>query len=71
MKNNRKAYELFMQLPADERKKISTEYDILSVEKTFYHEFEWCNRFHKDFGGSFWNWLWMTKFKEQEKKNDI
>ena len=35
MINNRKAYKIFMNLPAKNRKKLSVEYEIESVENYF------------------------------------
>ena len=56
MINNKKAYKIFMDLSAKNRKKLSVEYEIESVEKLFYDDFKWSRRFHITHGGSFWNW---------------
>tara|TARA_R100001594_G_scaffold34008_2_gene62804 strand:- start:6526 stop:6741 length:216 start_codon:yes stop_codon:yes gene_type:complete len=71
MINNRKAYKIFMNLPAKNRKKLSVEYEIESVEKLFYDDFKWARRFHITHGGSFWNWLWMCHFKEKQKRRTL
>lgn len=66
MITSRKAHELFLELSKEEKKKLSVEYNILSVEKVFGQDFEWCQEFHETHGGSFWNWLWQTKFKDKK-----
>tara|TARA_R100001126_G_scaffold99716_2_gene75914 strand:+ start:176 stop:499 length:324 start_codon:yes stop_codon:yes gene_type:complete len=57
MKNNKKAYRIYMALSAECRKILSLEYQIEKVENT--ENKKWNNRFLYNF----WNWLWMTKFK--------
>lgn len=67
MITNEKARKLFEELSEKEKDKLWAEYGILSIEKVFGHDFEWCQEFHNTHGGSFWNWLWQTKFKDKEK----
>ena len=64
MKNNRIAYKIYMTLSSDERKKLSNEHQIEEIDNM--ENMSWLNRFGK-FYGSFWNWLWMTKFKKKYK----
>jgi hypothetical protein len=65
MKNNRIAYKIYMTLSSDERKKLSNEHQIEEIDNM--ENMSWLNRFGK-FYGSFWNWLWMTKFKKKYKE---
>ena len=67
MKNNRKAYRIYMALSPESRKILSFEYEIEKVENT--ENKKWNNRFLHNF----WNWLWMNKFKHapQDKTMDL
>ena len=67
MKNNRKAYRIYMALSPESRKTLSFEYEIEKVENT--ENKKWNNRFLFNF----WNWLWMKKFKHapQDKTMDL
>ena len=60
MKNNRKAYRIYMALSPESRKTLSFEYEIEKVENT--ENKKWNNRFLFNF----WNWLWMKKFKKDK-----
>ena len=64
MKNNRKAYQIFMKLPKEERKKLHVEHEIEEIDNM--DNKSWLCRFGR-WSGSFWNWLWMTKFKNANK----
>jgi hypothetical protein len=67
MKNNKKAYRIFMALSPESRKILSFEYDIEKVDNT--ENRKWNNRFLYNF----WNWLWMKKFKHapQDKTMEL
>jgi hypothetical protein len=58
MKNNRKSYRIFRALSKPAQNILKLEYEICKVEN--YENKKWNNRFQ-----SFWNWLWMTKFKKR------
>jgi|TARA_R100000388_G_C7173530_1_gene125108 hypothetical protein len=58
MKNNRKSYRIFKALSKPAQNILKLEYEICKVEN--YENKKWNNRFQ-----SFWNWLWMTKFKKR------
>ena len=68
MKNNKKAYELFMQLSPEKRKKLSVDWEIEEIDNM--DDQSWMNRFGRWFG-SFWNWLWMKHFKTKYKDLDM
>ena len=67
MKNNRKAYRIYMALSPECRKILSYDYEIEKVDNT--ENKKWNNRFL----WNFWNWLWMTKFKHapQDKTMEL
>ena len=58
MKNNRKSYRIFKALSNPAQNILKLEYEICNVKN--YENKKWNNRFQ-----SFWNWLWMTKFKKR------
>ena len=58
MRNNRKSYRIFKALSESYQNILKLEYEISKVEN--YENKKWNNRFQ-----SFWNWLWMTKFKKR------
>ena len=66
MKNNRKSYRIFKALSKPAQNILKLEYEICKVEN--YENKKWNNRFQ-----SFWNWLWMTKFKHapQDKTMEL